>query len=169
MEATPELLPELLQVFASNPFYVSLTEGPDGYDLPKLQRDWEVAATTPGRHMWAICRKPDGAAVGMVDFLDENPSDHVPWIGLLIIRGDLQGQGYGTEALQALLDHFRRDRGWTTVRIGVIASNTAALAWWQRRGFQPIGTVHRRLPAGECEIVRLERRLDTAALPRRAP
>lgn len=167
-EVTPELLPELLQVFTSNPFYVGMTEGPEGYDLAKLQRDWQLAAATPGRHMWAICRKCDGAAVGMVDFLQENPSDGLPWIGLLIIRGELQGQGYGTEALEALFDHFRRDRGWKALRIGVIAQNAPALAWWQRRGFKPIGTVRRRLPAGDCEIVRMECRLDAATRPRPA-
>ncbi|MEW6047544.1 MAG: GNAT family N-acetyltransferase [Bacillota bacterium] len=168
-EATAEVLSDLLAVFSTNPAYVNLIEGPAGYGLAQLQRDWQVASMTPGRHMWAILRKSDAAAVGLADFLDDNPFDHTPWLGLLVIRGDLQGQGYGTEALEALLAYFRDDRLWPVVRIGVIAANRRALAWWQRRGFRPIHTVRRRLPAGETEIICLERQLRTPGPARTRP
>lgn len=158
--ATADLLPQLLVVFSTNPDYVRMTEGPGGYSLAQFQRDWQVASRTPGRHMWAIWRKPDGAPIGLTDFLEENPSDHLPWLGLLIIRGDLQGQGYGTETLDALLAYFCDDRRWPVVRIGVVATNTHTLGWWQRRGFRPVRTVRQRLPAGETEIVCLELRLE---------
>lgn len=160
---TEQELPRLLAVYASNPGYLEMTEGPAGYDLPRLQRDWHLAAISPGRRMWAMYRRGDPAPVGVVDFLDPNPQDGYPWIGLLMVRADCQRQGYGTEALEGLLRHGRQRLGWRAVRIGVLAANGAALAWWQRRGFRAYGRKTLRFAAGELEVILLERRLQAGS------
>jgi RimJ/RimL family protein N-acetyltransferase len=154
--ATERDLPALVEVYTSNPDYVSVMEGPDGYSLAKLQRDWHVAGVT-GRTMLTIRCKQDGAPIGTAEFLDENPSDGHPWLGLLLIRGDLQGQGYGSEALDVLLDYFGKERCWPIVRLAVKQQDQRAMRFWQRHGFTPFKTIIQRLAGGETKIVCMQR------------
>ena len=81
---------------------------------------------TPGRHMLDIWLKGDGQAIGRADFLDENSDDGMPWLGLLMIAGPLHRRGLATEAFTRLAGHFRADRGWTALRLGVLPQNAAA-------------------------------------------
>lgn len=160
-EATPEELPALLDVYLSNPAFVAMNEGARGeqgyYDLAMLQRDWQIAQMMPGRHMLGMWLKETGQAVGQADFLDENPADGMPWLGLLMIAGPFHWQGLGTEAFEVLAEHFRTERGWTALRLGVLPQNAAALAFWQRLGFAPLSD-QEIAATGRPEIV-LERQL----------
>jgi RimJ/RimL family protein N-acetyltransferase len=156
-EVTEEDLPALLEVFASNPSYCQLVQGPAGYSLDELQRDWHVAGLS-GRAMLAIRRAGDGALIGTAEFMDEHPDGGEPgWLGLLLIRGDAQRQGYGSEALEALLDHVATDRRWRRVRVAVAQHDEAALRFWYRHGFFAYASVVRRLPGGETVFTCLER------------
>jgi RimJ/RimL family protein N-acetyltransferase len=161
--ATEEHLPALQEVFATNPAYTELVQGPGGYSLAELQRDWHVAGLS-GRTMLAIRRSADGAVVGAAEFMDEHPNGGQPgWLGLLLIRGDAQGQGYGSEALAGLLAHLADDRRWPLVRVAIARHDERALRFWGRHGFAPYATDVRRLPGGETEFVCLERRLSGAS------
>ena len=156
--ATEADLPALLEVFVTNPTYTELVQGPGGYSLDELQRDWYVAGLT-GRTMLAIRRVEDGAVIGAAEFMDEHPDGGEPgYLDLLLVRGDVQGQGYGSEVLGALLAHFAADRQWPTVRVAVAQHDEAALRFWRRHGFVPYAAAVRRLPGGETEFVCLERR-----------
>src|SRR5690348_11941870 len=77
-------LPALLDVYRSNPTFVSHHEGARGesgyFDLAMLQRDWWIAQMMPGRHMLGIYLTESGAAVGIADYLEENPDDGMPWL-----------------------------------------------------------------------------------------
>lgn len=75
-----------------------------------------------------------GQSVGVIDYLMENPSDKMPWLGLLMIHGDYQGQGYAVEALKKY-ESLMRKQGKETVRLGVIKKNDHALNFWTNRGF----------------------------------
>lgn len=158
-EAEPEDLPGLLEVYLSNPGYLALTEGttdgPGTYDLARLQRDWRVATITPGRVLLGIYLKDTGQPVGVADFLESNPNDGLPWLGLLMIHGAWQGQGLGREAFRALADHFA-GLGWTSLRIGVLRSNEAVLPFWSRLGFRQVDTRVRRAPTGPQEVLVLQ-------------
>lgn len=160
-EAAPDDLPALLDVYLSNPAFVAMNEGSRGeqgyYDLAMLQRDWQIAQITPGRFLLGIWLKESSEAVGQADFLDENPNDGMPWLGLLMIAGPFHRRGLGTEAFEALAEHFRNERGWTALRLGAFPENTTALAFWRRLGFMPLS--HPKNDAsGRSEIV-LERHL----------
>ena len=48
-----------------------------------FQRDWQIAQMTPGRHMLGVYLKAMGEAVGLADFLEEDPEESRPWLGFL--------------------------------------------------------------------------------------
>jgi RimJ/RimL family protein N-acetyltransferase len=150
----------LLAVYRSNPAYLALTEGSDGepgrYDRGMAERDLAVARLTPGRTFAAIVSRVDGAVVGVLDWLDENPSDGEPWLGLVMVRADRQRDGIAAEAVGGLLAHLQA-RGAAAVRAGVIARNPAGLALLQGLGFRRVGTTTMRMTARETVLV-LERR-----------
>lgn len=156
-------LPMLLPVYLSNPEFVMWNEGSQGeqghYDLEMLQRDWQVAQMMPSRCMLGIYLKATGEAVGQADYLEENPDDGKHWLGLLMIHSAHQRLGLGSEAYQRLAGHFRADKGWTTLRLGVLRQNTKALAFWQHLGFYQIGAT-RRDNAGR-HIVLMEHQLSS--------
>jgi RimJ/RimL family protein N-acetyltransferase len=162
----PDDLEAALAAYTSNPGFLALTEGSGGdpgrYDLGMLQRDFAVARMTPGRQMAGIFLKGSGELVGVLDWMDENPSDGKPWVGLLMIRADQQRRRLASEAFEGLVAQVRA-RGGTAIRAGVLRRNAAGGAFMDRLGFEPISTTVARRASAE-EVVVLERSL----MPRRA-
>ncbi|MDQ0197823.1 GNAT family N-acetyltransferase [Neobacillus ginsengisoli] len=78
--------------------------------------------------------KLDDTYIGLIDYLMENPNDHYPWLGLLMIHRDYQGYGFGAEAY-ALFENEMLERGIKHVRIGVLKENTKAHSFWKSLGF----------------------------------
>ena len=85
-----------------------------------------------GRCLLVLDRRRE--VVGTVAMLVPHPREPCPWIGLLLIDGSRHGEGLGTATAHAV-EHLLADEGWTEVRIGVLASNPSALAFWTRRGY----------------------------------
>ncbi len=143
-EVAPDDLPLLLPVYLSNPEYVAQSEGSHGeagyFDLEMFQRDWQIAQMTPGRHMLGVYLKETSEAVGLADFLEEDPEDGQPWLGFLMIARAYQRQRLGTEAFECLAKYFKDHYGWPSLRVGVMKTNTGALAFWRRLGFHEIPT-----------------------------
>ena len=141
-DAEAEDLPALLPVYLSNPAFVRMNEGSQGeagyYDLEMFQRDWWINRMMPGGHVLGLYLKATGAPVGQANFLEENPEDGMPWLGLLMIAAPHQRQGLGREAWDGLAAHFRATYGWPALRLGVLKPNTAALAFWQALGFTQV-------------------------------
>lgn len=76
----------------------------------------------------------DDTYIGVMDYLMENPKDGCPWLGLLMIHGDYQGYGFGTQAY-ALYENMMLERGIPKIRIGVIKENVKAHHFWKSLGF----------------------------------
>lgn len=154
-------LDAILPVYLSNPGYLALTEGSGGepgrYDLEMLRRDLALAWLTPGRRVAGLFLREGGEAVGVLDWMEESPSDGKPWIGLVIVRADRQRQGLASEAVEGLAGRLR-ELGREVVRAGTIGRNPGARALARRLGFEPISTTVRRM-ASEEEVVVLERAL----------
>lgn len=140
--AEAENLRDLLSVYLSHPDFVRMNEGSRGeagyYDLEMFQRDWWINRMMPGGHVLGIYLKATGEAVGQANFLEVNPEDGMPWLGLLLIAAPHQRQGLGREAFDALAEHFRATYGWPALRLGVLAPNTVALAFWRSLGFEQV-------------------------------
>ncbi|TLS51579.1 GNAT family N-acetyltransferase [Paenibacillus antri] len=67
-----------------------------------------------------------------------NPRDGRTWLGLLQIRGELHGEGYGSRAL-ADFEQRLQERGVRSYKIGVLTDNDPAHAFWTRKGFRKTG------------------------------
>jgi RimJ/RimL family protein N-acetyltransferase len=149
-------LGDVLQLFLGNPTYLEWTEGGD-YDLEKLQRDWQVAHVTPGREMLALREREAGALVGIVEYLEHNDQDGHPWIGLILVDGERQREGFGREALEAVIE--RLDAAWASpVRLGVIAQNVPGMRLAMSLGFSPYDEAEQRMGGGMQRLVLMHRR-----------
>jgi RimJ/RimL family protein N-acetyltransferase len=103
---------------------------------------------TPGRHLAGIFLAQSGDPIGVLDWIEEHPSDGRVWVGLLMIRADLQRRGFASEAFAGLASHLRA-RGVPAVRAGVIARNPAGRALAARLGFMPVRTAVMRMASEE--------------------
>jgi RimJ/RimL family protein N-acetyltransferase len=164
-DAEADDLADLLAVYLSNPAYLALTEGSHGepgrYDRGMLERDFVMAQMTPGRHMMSILAKPGPSAIGVLDWMECNPSDSHPWIGLVMIHAERQHEGLGSEAVEGLLGCLRR-RGVPAVRAAVIERNPAGRALVAALGFVPVSQKTMRMAAAEEAVAVVERSLEGA-------
>jgi RimJ/RimL family protein N-acetyltransferase len=160
-ELREEDLEAVLPVYTSNAAYLALTEGSGGepgrYELDMLERDFVVAQMTPGRTMAAIFLKGADEPIGVLDWMEENPADGKPWVGLLIMRADHQRRGFASETFDGFVERLRAC-GVRAVRAGVIERNAGARAFARRLGFEPISSTAMRMVSTEKVIV-LERKL----------
>jgi RimJ/RimL family protein N-acetyltransferase len=155
-------LDDVVAVHLSNPAYLELTEGsagePGRYDRGMLERDLALAGMTPGRHAAALRLRATGECTGVLDWMDENPSDGCPWLGLVMVHADHQRLGLATEAVGGLAAHGRRS-GWARLREGVLEENTGGLALARRLGMREIDRRPHKIAAGERTLVVFELRL----------
>lgn len=72
--------------------------------------------------------------------MTENPKDHIPWIGLLMIHRDYQGDGLGSQGYKRY-EKVMVKRGANQIRFGVLKENTKARSFWESIGFNYYNTV----------------------------
>jgi RimJ/RimL family protein N-acetyltransferase len=132
-EITKETLYIALEIINSNPYYNVAENGRDQRELAEIEEEFLNPMTT------SVLIKLDDTYIGVMDYLMENPKDQWPWLGLLMIHGDYQGFGFGTQAY-ALYESDMRKRGLKRIRIGVIKENVKAKHFWELLGFLYIKT-----------------------------
>ena len=158
----PDDLDAVLSVYTSNPAYLELTEGSAGeaghYDRGMLERDLAMAELAPERTLAGIWL--EGELVGVIDWLLENPNDGRPWLGLIMVRENMQRRGIAREAVTGLLSHLAR-QGVSVLRAAVIEGNVAGLANMRSLGFGEVEQTTVRIAAGERRLTIFERALAT--------
>ncbi|MDM5291764.1 GNAT family N-acetyltransferase [Peribacillus simplex] len=128
---THEQIELLKEIVNSNHQFNTLSEGHPELTDKEILKMYE-SSENQGTVMNLIM---DGdRPVGVIDYLMENPSDKMPWLGLLMIHRDFQGQGYAVKALKEY-EYLMQDQGKKRVRLGVIKGNDRALNFWTNRGF----------------------------------
>ena len=70
----------------------------------------------------------------------EDPDDRY-WLWRFMIDKDLQGKGYGTAALQVIIQYFR-DHGANNIRLSTKETNTNALSMYRKAGFHDTGELN---------------------------
>ncbi|SFE61364.1 Acetyltransferase (GNAT) family protein [Paenibacillus algorifonticola] len=75
--------------------------------------------------------------VGIITYLPQNPNDHHPWIGLLIIHKEHERAGIGTLALKLLEEELVAQR-IDKVRLCVQNGNHKGASFWKKNGFHKI-------------------------------
>ncbi|MBH8599165.1 GNAT family N-acetyltransferase [Thermoactinomyces sp. CICC 10523] len=113
-------LPTFLDVIRSNRFFLQVSEGSPDYSLSKLEKDWKEANENPGECMLGLFEKETETPADILTYLKHNPRDGCPWIGFLIFRRDLHGQGLGREVTEHFLDLACRRLGWTSIHLGFL-------------------------------------------------
>jgi RimJ/RimL family protein N-acetyltransferase len=150
-------LPYVLKVFQSNPRYLEWTEEGE-YGPDELRGDWESARDAEGRHLLALRDRDTSEILGVIEYVENNPSDGHPWIGLIMVASGHHRKGLAGEAMQAVCDHVHLN--WASpVRMGVIEENQAGIALAISLGFQPYGEAFQYLGGEERHLVLLQRRL----------
>ena len=86
----------------------------------------------------------DGSMVGFTMFAFdeeyENPNDRF-WLWRFMIDEHLQGNGYGTAALQIVIRYFR-EHGANNIRLSTKETNTVALSMYRKAGFRDTGEMN---------------------------
>jgi GNAT superfamily N-acetyltransferase len=132
-EITKETLFIALEIINSNPEFNMLENGMESRELSDMEEEFMNPDTI------RVLIKLDDTYIGVLDYLVENPNDQYPWLGLLVIHGDYQGYGFGSQAF-ALYEKEMRNRGVKHVRIGVLKDNEKARSFWKALGFLYIKT-----------------------------
>lgn len=72
---------------------------------------------------------------GVLDCVRGYPQADTCWIGLLLFAPQARGQGWGRRTLEGF-SAWCAAQGMQRIGLGVVAANTAALAFWQKRVLQ---------------------------------
>lgn len=83
-----------------------------------------------------ICR--DGERIGTISLFDIGAFDGGAEIAIWLAP-DAQGEGYGTEAAELLVDYAFRERRLHRITARVLATNAASMAVWEKLGFSEEG------------------------------
>ena len=70
----------------------------------------------------------------------EDPNDRY-WLWRFMIDENFQGNGYGTAALQVIIQYFR-EHGANNIRLSTKETNTAALSMYRKAGFCDTGEMN---------------------------
>ena len=70
----------------------------------------------------------------------EDPDDRY-WLWRLMIDESSQGKGYGTAALQRIIQYFK-DHGANNIRLSTKDTNTNALSLYRKAGFRETGEMN---------------------------
>ena len=107
------------------------------------EASWETAKANKkvARPFAIYC---DGIMVGFAVFAFdeeyENPNDRF-WLWRFMIDENHQGNGYGTAALQVIIQYFR-EHGANNIRLSTKETNTTALSVYRKAGFHDTGEIN---------------------------
>ncbi|CAH8771125.1 GNAT family N-acetyltransferase [Paenibacillus dendritiformis] len=123
-------------IINSNPLFNLVSRNKEIISREELLDDIQQAHRIGAQRMLL---KDDADYIGILEYLPMNPADQCTWLGLLVVSGDLQSQGYGGQAVQ-LFEELMDSQGIGKYRIGVVTKNTRAHLFWMRQGFKRIDT-----------------------------
>jgi RimJ/RimL family protein N-acetyltransferase len=97
----------------------------------------ERARTDESRRWFAVT--VGGRIVGETGLLRIFPEWRTTDVSIIIGDPDARGKGYGTQAVEMMLDLAFGEMGMHRVAIGVVGFNEAALRFWRGLGFREEG------------------------------
>ncbi|MEV6332263.1 GNAT family N-acetyltransferase [Streptomyces sp. NPDC051909] len=135
---SPQEIAEVVDLYATNPEYCRAAGEYDPEHIPadRVEADLREEADTEGCEV-LIARDEDGRLVGLLCLLDRHPADDQPWIGLLLVHGDIHRQGIG-RLLAGLVEERFRGEGRDGIRLAVLENTPTSLAFWSALGWQEI-------------------------------
>ena len=97
------------------------------------------ALLTIGTDNFAIVASEKDLLIGNCGYLGISNSQRHAEVGIFIGDKDYLGKGYGTEAMQLLLDFGFNIRNYHSLRLRVRSFNKRAIACYEKCGFKPAG------------------------------
>lgn len=129
----------VLSIFESSPSYFLSVEG----CLPTLHTVAEAILGKPAktcedyRKEFLVIRE-QGKAIGTVELHLNYPELTTAYIGLLLLREDLQGRGLGRSCYKAVEQYVSERYGAKCIRLGVSDENDVS-GFWSKLGFHSNG------------------------------
>lgn len=117
------------------------TRGKIGEVLPTSRAQAEQDLRREGKDsVWfAIVCKESGTVIGETGLLRMFPAWRTTDLTIIIPEGKNQGKGYGTEAINLLMDYAFGSLAYNRIAIGVVGFNAAALSFYKKVGFKQEG------------------------------
>lgn len=125
-----ELIDVIVEITNSNPDYNQIENGISTRSIDEIKK--EYFDTSNQSETYFI--KLDDTYIGLIDFLEHNPRDGFPWLGLLMIHRDYQGYGFGSNAF-ILFEENIKIKGIPSIRLGILPKNASAKSFWKSHGF----------------------------------
>jgi RimJ/RimL family protein N-acetyltransferase len=132
----------LLQLWATDPMLMRFWANP----IPivserQIEEDLEGRFAKFGTSGYFIIEDQDGTPIGRIEF--ERLSSHERSAEVMILIGDekARGQGYGTDAMVALLRYLFHQRDLHRVWLTVLSWNRMAIRSYEKVGFVTEGTL----------------------------
>jgi aminoglycoside 6'-N-acetyltransferase len=115
------------------------------WDLERVNA--HLLGPDPEEEPFAIER--DGVVVGYIQVYEEDEPDFRHAALDLFITTNLQGRGFGPDAITTLAAHLIDDRGHHRLSIDPAAANARAIAAYTKVGFRPVGVMRRYQRLGD--------------------
>jgi GNAT superfamily N-acetyltransferase len=136
-KTSPELIEVEESIANSDPYFNMVSKGKEAFTREEILEEMKTSAEV-GAERFIL--KEGTTPVAAIEYLMENKNDQCTWLGLLQVKKEFQGKGYGTRILQQIEELFK-SKQVEKYRIGVIAENEPGLRFWQKQGFQKVRSV----------------------------
>lgn len=87
----------------------------------------------------AICKKNESKAIGLIDLFDFDPKNKRAGIGIVIQNNENKNQGFGSQALDLLIDYAFQKLDLNQLYANINVSNAVSIRLFTTFGFELIG------------------------------
>ena len=106
------------------------------------ENDWIANSLKNGNYIFSIIRKNDNTLIGNCGFNSLNHIDRTGTIGIFIGSSENQNKGYGTQALNALVNYGFSVLNLNNIDLQVFDFNERAIKCYRKVGFKEYGRRH---------------------------
>jgi RimJ/RimL family protein N-acetyltransferase len=162
----PEDYEEAAEVYRQSRHYLVDISGESPENTgPELVKKEAAEADEHGAVFATIRVKENGRMVGVTAYQSSGYQGDptCAWIALLMIAEPFQRLGYGSEACGIIENEILGNIGVRTIKLGVLANNPSALAFWNEMGYHKTGIREHQKPEQNVIILQKSSRSTGAA------
>ena len=146
-EFVPEELAGLYRLYEeSDTRYIEPLSKDKDEELEKLKSYIHYIYGFYGFGLWAVCLKEDGRLIGRCGLQVEFIGDQGDYELGYMISGKLEGQGYASEAVKAILEYAKEDLEAPRVVLRIHENNERSLKFAEKMGFREMGVQLEKQP-----------------------
>lgn len=130
---------EVYALFSENTeFYSYLRNGPSREEVREGMRELPPGKE-PGDKYYLGFSGGDGLAA-VIDLVMGYPDEETAFIGLFMVKRELQGKGLGSRVISEVLCALKKT-GFCSVRLAYIKGNRGSRDFWRKNGFRETGEI----------------------------